>query len=99
MMKLDLSPGHLTLFLDGRAALTHSPERPFVTAVRREKSYVSDRGTVKTSVTEIERVPLTELREEAGRTVFSSGEHSLTMFARPCESGAELLLMYEEESY
>ena len=95
MMKLDLSPGHLTLFLDGLAALTHSPETPFVTAVRREKSYVSDRGTVKTSVTEIERVPLTELREEAGRTVFSSGEHSLTMFARPCESGAELLLQGE----
>ena len=95
MMKLDYALGSLRLFLDGEPALSHSAEAPFVTAVRREKQYVSNRGTVKTTVTETARIPLTKLREEAGRYVFSADGHSLTMFARPCENGAELLLQGE----
>ena len=95
MMKIDFAPGELTLSLDGRPVLQHSGERPFAVAVRREKQYAAVRGTVKETVTERERLPLTELREEAGRYVFSSGEHSLSLSARPCERGAELQLRGE----
>ena len=95
MMKIDYAPGRMTLELDGKLVLQHSGEFPFAAAVRREKRYEADRGTVKETVTELERIPLTELREEAGRYVFSSGDQRLSMFARPCESGAELLLQGE----
>ena len=38
MMKLDCENGRLSLTLDGVLALAHSPDAPFVTAVRREKT-------------------------------------------------------------
>ena len=95
MMKIDYTPGRLILELDGKLALRYDETLLFATAVRREKRYEAVRGTVKTNVTELERIPLTELREEAGRYVFSSGDRRLSVFARPCESGAELLLQGE----
>lgn len=95
MMKIDYAPGRMSLTLDGKLALVHSADAPFATAVRREKNYTADRGTVKTTVTEHERIPLTQLREEGGRYVFSSGDHRLSVFARPCAGGAELLLQGE----
>jgi hypothetical protein len=46
----------------GRAAADGAfPRPPFVTALRREKTYAADRGTVKETVTEAERIPLTRV--------------------------------------
>ena len=39
MLTSELRENLWTVSLDGKLALIHSPERPFVTAVRREKSY------------------------------------------------------------
>ncbi len=64
--------------------------------IRRAKSYEARRGTVKTKVTETERIPLTELTEEADGTLrFSGGGHTLTVRLSPCEGGT--LLNFEGE--
>lgn len=57
----------------------------FVTAVRCEKEYRANRGTVKVTEREAERIPLTQITENGSEIVFSSGEHSLKMCV--CEEG------------
>ena len=52
-----------TLSLDGMTYIAHTPQAPFAVALRREKTYESDRGTVKEHVVEAERVPLMEVAE------------------------------------
>ena len=54
MVRTSFENGWL-LTLDGRTLLEHSPERPFVSAIRREKTYAVHRGTVKEQVREAER--------------------------------------------
>ncbi len=96
MLKLDCGSGTLTLEIDGVLFLAHRPERPFATAVRREKSYTSDRGTFKETVTETARVPLTGLcREADGSFLFSAGERSLRLRLGETEGGVELALTGE----
>jgi len=85
------------LTLGGNAALAHSAERPFATAVRREKAYTASHGTVSVQETEKERIPLTEVYTEKDGTVrFSAEGHSLLLQPAICENGAEITLQGEE---
>ncbi len=90
MMDTSFTGGSFTLRLDGSLALAHSAAAPFATAILREKTYAVNRGTVKETVTERERIPLTELKKEEGRLIFSAQGHALSVSLRPCEGGAEL---------
>ncbi|MBR6704440.1 MAG: hypothetical protein IKI82_03335, partial [Lachnospiraceae bacterium] len=74
-MNSTLANGTWTIELGGRSLTLHSPEQPFATAVRREKSYETNRGTVKETVVEKERIPLTEIRqpEDAADVLLLSG--------------------------
>ena len=77
MLSTEIKGASLRVTYRSRSLLEPCAE-PFVTAVRREKSYSSDRGTVKETVTERERAALTEVREDVdGSFVFSGGGHSL----------------------
>ncbi len=83
------------LFDDERQLISHSPDKPFVTAVRQEKSYTSSRGSVKTTVSEAERIPLTDFAENENAVVFSAGGHALKIEYAPISKGAELKLSGE----
>ncbi len=68
-----------TLVFGDRQVFSHSPEHPFAIAIKCEKTYEADRGTVKETVTEVERVPLTEVSESGGVLMFSANGHSLSV--------------------
>ncbi len=84
------------LSLDGLPFIAHRPQAPFVLALRREKTYESDRGTVKEHVVEAERVPLTDVRETAEGVILSGGGHTLKVRVQPCDGGVDLLFSGEE---
>lgn len=70
--------------------LTGSEEKPFATALRREKHSTANRGTVKTEITELERVPLSDFRQEEDGTLLFSGEgHTLRATPRQISGGVE----------
>ena len=96
MLNWQSEGGVLSLVWNGRTLLTSSAERPFVTAVKREKTYTASRGTVKTEVTETARVPLTNAREEGGAMLFSDGEHVVSVRAWERAGGATLHLKGED---
>ena len=85
-----------TLSLDGAPFVAHRPETPFAVALRREKTYESDRGTVKETVVEAKRVPLTDVAETAEGVVLSGGGHALQVKVVPCDGGADLLFSGED---
>lgn len=85
-----------TLSLDGMTYIAHTPQAPFAVALRREKTYESDRGTVKEHVVEAERVPLMEVAETAEGVVLSGGGHTLQVQVVPCDGGVELLFSGED---
>ena len=79
------------LLLAGEILVEHTAERPFATMIRLEKKYAANRGTVKTTVVETDRVPLiaaTPVGEDAVR--FTGRGHALLVRFAPCEGGAEL---------
>ena len=80
---------------DGRRLFT-SGKYPFVTAVRREKEYHANRGVVKVTETERERIPLTQKSFDGDAIVLSGGGHSLTVQVRETEGGAALDLSGED---
>ena len=88
--------GRWTLRHEDMLLLEHSANAPFATAIRRSKTYTANRGTVKTQVTETERVPLTECSEANGTVTLSGGGHRLSVTVTPCAGGAELTLEGEE---
>ena len=88
--------GVLSLIWNGKTLLTSNAERPFITALKREKRYTAVRGTVKTEITETARVPLTDSREEGGARVFYSGERFVEVRAWERAGGAALRLKGEE---
>ena len=91
MLSIDCTADRLQLQLDGVTLLSHSAERPFAAALRREKSYQADRGTVRETVRETARVPLRELRREPdGSFLLSSSSHSLRLRLHEIERGAVL---------
>ena len=72
---------------DGSPAFSHTADRPFATLCRIEKTYVADRGTAKVTQNEVLRLPLTDVAQDGDTTVFSSGEHALSMTAKPLGKG------------
>ena len=85
-----------SLSLDGQLMIEHSPAQPFVTAVRREKAYLADRGTVRTTVRECERIGLGRIRREGERLCFSGGGHKLYMTMEEMPAGIRLRFAGEE---
>ena len=74
----------------------HSPERPFALALRREKTYRTDRGTVKEQVSETERTPLTDLTETDLRGfTLVGGQRRLRVDLAETELGVRLTLTGE----
>ncbi len=96
MLSWHSKDGVLSLVWNGRTLLTSSGELPFVTAVRREKTYRAVRGTVKTVVTETARVPLSVARGEGEEMRFCGGDHVLSVRASEREGGATLQLNGED---
>ncbi len=90
MLSSRMQPGSWTLAFNDRQILSHSPEQPFITAIRREKTYETDRGTVRETVTEVERVPLTECTENGDAVVLSANGHSVTVSMTERADGAAL---------
>jgi alpha-glucosidase len=77
--------------------LRHSEARPFATAVRQEKTYSANRGTVKTAVREAERIPLTAVKQEGASVVLSGGGHSLRITMEKVPLGCDLALEGEDD--
>ena len=76
--------------------LRHSEARPFATAVRQEKTYTANRGTVKTETREAERIPLTAVKQEGDAVVLSGGGHSLRITMQKAPLGMDLALEGED---
>ena len=96
MLRSQVSDNNWTLSVNDLPFIIHTPETPFAFAVHREKTYESDRGTVKEHVTETERVPLAEAVEENGMVSLSGGGHVLGIRVTDCGDGAELSFFGEE---
>ena len=93
MIRSLISDGSWSLYSADVLLARHSPERPFVTAVRREKRYSTDRGTVKEQVVERESTPLTELCEaDEGGFTLGGGERRLRVELTETELGVRLSL-------
>ena len=97
MLQSEISGGTWTLKHNGTVLLTHRSDLPFATVIRREKTYTANRGSVKETVTETERVPLTALRTENDSVFFSSGSHLLKLTMQEEAWGAQLSLEGEQE--
>ena len=79
------------LCVDEEPLIRHTADSPFATMIRLEKQYAANRGTVKTTVVETERVPLTQAAPEGEDAVrLSGGGHSLLVRYAPCEGGVAL---------
>jgi alpha-glucosidase len=79
-----------------RKRLFTTGKHPFVTAVRREKEYHANRGTVTTTVVERERIALTEVRADGDTITFSAQGHSVTVTLRRVDGGVALDLTGED---
>ena len=79
MLSFQNRSGCLTLMSGERQVFFHSPEHPFITAIRREKTYEANRGTVKETVTEVERVPLTDVSQTGDTLVFQKDGHTVSV--------------------
>lgn len=65
---------------DGRIAVQHTPDQPFATVLKREKTYVTDRGSVKETISVTETSPLTEFEEKGEELILSGSGHELRIF-------------------
>jgi len=80
MLRAELENNCWTVSIDGKRALVHTQDAPFITAVRHEKVYKTVRGSVKEQTREVERVPLTQAeRADENKFVFSAEAHRLTV--------------------
>lgn len=59
----------------------------FITAVRCDKQYKANRGTVKVTETEAERIPLTQISENGNEITFSASGHSVSMTVSQLSGG------------
>ncbi len=97
MYRIERDGVRWALTVDGVRVLSHTAETPFVTAVRREKTYRMVRGSVKEQVREAERVPLTQVEAVSENVVaFSAAGHRAEALLAPCEGGVRLALAGEE---
>ena len=96
MLRSIFNDGGWSLYAGEVLLAQHSPERPFAAAVRREKTYTADRGTIKTQVVEKERTALTELAEADARGfTLTGGERRLWVDFAETELGVRLELTGE----
>ena len=92
-----MSESNLLMLRRGKnVLLRHSEDRPFATAVRQEKTYTANRGTVKTAVRVAERIPLTAVKQEGDSVVLSGGGHSLRITMQKAPLGMDLALEGED---
>ena len=91
MIKFHIDGDKMIVFMNNSPVFEHSEEKPFITAVRREKEYKSSRGTVKTTVTEAARIPLTEIKQLGGDELcFSGSGHSVSAALSAVDGGVRL---------
>ena len=92
-----MSESNMLMIRTGKnVLLRHSEDRPFATAVRQEKTYTANRGTVKTAVHEAERIPLTDVTYKGKDVVLSGGGHSLRITMNKVPLGMDLALEGED---
>ena len=96
MLQSQVRAGSWRLEQDGTLLACHTVERPFATAVRREKSYQEKRGTFKATVTETARIPLTKVRRQGEEIVFSGEGHELSLRPEARPRGVQIFLRGEE---
>ena len=96
MLQIDTAHGDCVISWNGTPLLMHSAEHPFATVVRREKTYEANRGSVKETVAELERIALTEFHTTEDAVTFSAGDHSLKVKLQEEALGFRLLLEGEE---
>ena len=96
MLQSQVRAGYWALEQDGELLAAHTIAAPFVTAIRREKSYKENRGTYKETVREVERIPLEKVKKEGEELVFSGEGHSLSLRVESRPRGAELFFRGEE---
>ncbi len=87
-----IDSGRWTLSIGDQLLAKHTPERPFITAILREKQYTMNRGTVKEQITEAERRPLPNVRAEGNSVLFSSEAHTVAIELSELDSGVLLEL-------
>lgn len=75
---------------DGRIAVQHTPDQPFATVLKREKTYVTDRGSVKETISVTETSPLTEFEEKGEELILSGSGHELRIRIEQAERGIVL---------
>ena len=91
MTRLILHDAGWSLYSGDVLLARHSAERPFAAAIRREKQYSADRGSVKVRVTETERTELTALSEaDEGGFTLTGGERRLRVDVAETELGMRL---------
>ena len=95
MLRSQVLENAWTLSLGGVPYIAHRPETPFAVALRREKTYESDRGTVKETVVEAERIPLAEVVQDGDTLTLCGGGHALTIRVLPCPGGVDLVFAGE----
>ena len=95
MLRSQVLENAWTLSLGGVPYIAHRPETPFAVALHREKTYESDRGTVKETVVEAERIPLAEVVQDGDTLTLCGGGHALTIRVLPCPGGVDLVFAGE----
>ena len=96
MLSFQNRSGCLTLMFGEQQVFFHSPEHPFITAIRREKTYEANRGTVKETVTEVERVPLTDVSQTGDTLVFKKDGHGVSVTVTEQPDGVLLTFSGED---
>lgn len=96
MLRSNILNGVWTLSRDEKLLLEHRPERPFATAMRREKTYSANRGTVREQVVEKDRCGLSEAAQEGNTVTLTGGGRRLVITLRESEGGVELQFAGED---
>ena len=96
MLRSQVLENTWTVQADGLPFVDHRADAPFAVALRREKTYETDRGTVKERVVEAERIPLTDVTEVPEGVTLSGGGHVLKIRIVSTENGADLFFTGEE---
>ena len=96
MLRSNILNGVWTLSWGEKLLLEHRPERPFATAMRREKTYSANRGTVREQVVEKDRCGLSEAAQEGDTVTLTGGCRRLVITLRESEGGVELQFAGED---
>ena len=93
MLKIDFDGKNLTIY-EGEFKLISTP---FVSAIKREKTYTTNRGTVKVTIEEKEHIRLDKVEKLSDTSyVLSEAGHSLKIDIEERELGCEIFLEGEE---